>query len=138
MERLLERNYDICKNAYPNWRRSDYPSSDFHVYSKMYMKSADYLIDSVGDNHDKRADEIIIPALFLYRHSIELILKAILLTDYLMDETVGLKKIEKKLSVHSLEDLWKKARNIIFKYFRNDIKKDKKPLEVMDNAVSDL
>lgn len=74
------------KNAYPNWRRSNYSSWEFKTYSEMYKNSADVLIDSIGENKGYIGDERIIPVIYLYRHSTELILKAMLLTHYLMNK----------------------------------------------------
>ncbi|MGF9697828.1 hypothetical protein [Paenibacillus sp. MABNR03] len=96
MGELFKRNSDINKNAYPNWRRSDYSSWEFKTYSEMYKKSGDLLISSIGSNITKQADEVIIPSIFLYRHSTELILKAILLTHYLMDQSMTREKIQEK------------------------------------------
>ncbi|WP_164515010.1 hypothetical protein [Paenibacillus lentus] len=135
---LFKRNPEIKKNAYPNWRRSNYSSWEFKVYSEMYKKSGDLLIDSVGDNTTNKADEVIIPSIFLYRHAIELILKAILLTHYLMDKSMTRKKIQEKLKGHNLQTLWNKAENILQEYLSGAIKKDRTPLLLMKTAIEEL
>jgi len=83
----------------------------------MYKSSADILIDSIGDNKQKIANEIIIPCIYLYRHSLELILKAILLTHYLMEKDMTREKIQDKLSGHNLDVLWRRTENILHLYF---------------------
>lgn len=138
MEVLFTRNPDIKKNGYPNWRRNTESSWDFFTYSEMYKNSADILISSVSDNTGYKADEIIIPSIFLYRHSVELILKGILLTHYLMDDSMTRKKIKDKLHGHNLKDLWNKTENVLHQYLKVSINKDKKPLELMKNAVEEL
>ncbi|GIP49368.1 hypothetical protein IM700_010090 [Paenibacillus sp. DXFW5] len=138
MEVLFKRNPDIKKNAYPNWRRSNYSSWEFKTYSEMYKKSGDLLIDTIADNYNNRADEVIIPSIFLYRHATELILKAILLTHYLMDRSMSREKIQDKLQGHSLFTLWNKVENIIPEYLKEAIKKDKSPLQLMKAAVMEL
>ncbi|MGW8956956.1 hypothetical protein [Paenibacillus sp. NPDC055715] len=138
MGELFKRNPDIKKNAFPNWRRSNYSSWEFKVYSEMYKKSGDLLIDSVGDNITNKADEVIIPSIFLYRHATELILKAILLTHYLMDKSMTRKKIQEKLKGHSLQTLWNKTENILQEYLSEAIKKNRTPIIIMKNAIEDL
>ena len=138
MEVLFTRNPDIKKYAYPNWRRNTESSWDFFTYTEMYKNSADILISSASDNIGYRADETIIPCIFLYRHSVELILKGILLTHYLMDESMTREKIKDKLHGHSLKVLWNKTENILHQYLKESIKRDKEPLDLMKNAVEEL
>lgn len=120
---LFQRNQDIKKNAYPNWMSYSRSSSEFATYSEMYKKSGDILIDSIEENFSCKADEVIIPCILLYRHSSELILKAILLTHYLMDNNMTREKIEKKLDTHKLMTLWNRADDIICKYIDKDMRK---------------
>lgn len=138
MNVLFKRNPDIKKNAYPNWRRTDYSSWEFMTYSGMYKTSGDILLGSVDNTFRYEADEIIIPSIFLYRHSVELILKAIMLTHYLMEQHMTREKIQKKLHGHDLEVLWSRAENIIRLYLHDSIKKDRKPLDLMIGAVKEL
>ncbi|OMF88740.1 hypothetical protein [Paenibacillus sp. FSL R7-0337] len=138
MNVLFKRNPDIKKNAYPNWRRTDYSSWEFMTYSEMYKTSGDVLLGSVHNTFRYEADAIIIPSIFLYRHSVELILKAIMLTHYLMEQLMTREKIQKKLHGHDLEVLWSRAENIIRLYLYDSIKRDRKPLELMMGAVKEL
>jgi hypothetical protein len=138
MGELFKRNSDINKNAFPNWRRSDYSSWEFKIYSEMYKKSGDLLINSIGDNVIKEADEVIIPSIFLYRHSTELILKAILLTHYLMDRSMTREKIQEKLKGHSLRSLWNKTENILPEYLSEAIRKDRSRITMMKATIEDL
>lgn len=138
MGELFKRNSDINKNAFPNWRRSHYSSWEFKTYSDMYKKSGDLLLNSIGDNVTKQADEVIIPSIFLYRHSTELILKAILLTHYLMDKSMTREKIQEKLKGHSLKTLWNKTENILHEYLGEAIRKDRSPLVMMKETIEDL
>lgn len=121
---ILKRNPDIYKNAYPNWQKS-FRTFDGHfvLYSNQFKESADKLIDFIGENHGHIADTLINPAIFLYRHSIELCLKGILHKIYL-DAGIDIEKIKEKLNGHSLESLWSKVYNeITGKYiFINDDK----------------
>ncbi|MEC0105351.1 hypothetical protein P4H27_00195 [Paenibacillus taichungensis] len=110
---LFTSNPDIYKNAYPNWQKTFRANNDFFdLYSEHFKEAADKLIDSIGANRGHIADNIINPALFLYRHSVELSLKAILHRIYI---TSGLddNKIKEKLEGHGLESLWAKVNNEI-------------------------
>ncbi|PWK06240.1 hypothetical protein [Tumebacillus permanentifrigoris] len=137
MSSLFVVNTDINKNAYPNWRRSTYPNENFCSYSEMFKSSADDLIDTIGSNLLKKADEIINPAIFLYRHSIELMLKALLVTHYLL-ENADHEKIQKKLDGHFLESLWSKTENIIRIHCKQYVEQDSKTLKAMREAVLEL
>lgn len=102
---IFESNADIYKNAYPNWQKSMRKFDEqFALYSVQFKDSADKLINDVGQNRGHIVDSFINPALFLYRHSIELCLKAILYKIYL-DNGVGYEKIKEKLDGHKLENL---------------------------------
>lgn len=138
MEVLFKRNPDIYKNAFPNWRRTIYSIYEFKTYSEMYKSSGDLLIDSIEENIGHQADEVIIPSIFMYRHSIELILKAILLSHYLMDENKSREKIQKKLDGHNLQTLWNRAENIIREYLNESIKNDKEPFDLMKTSIKEL
>lgn len=137
MNNLFVRNADIKKNAYPNWRRSSYPNQNFCTYSEMFKAAADNLIDTIGSNTSKKADEIINPAIFLYRHSIELIMKGILVTHYLLEE-LDFEKIQKKLDGHYLENLWTKTEVAIRIHCKNYVEKDAKSLKFMRDAIMEF
>jgi len=123
---LFTSNPDIYKNAYPNWQKSFRQRNDlFDLYSRHFKEAADKLIDSIGDNRGHVADSIINPALFLYRHSIELALKAILYHIY-MSSDLDEEKIEEKLNGHSLNSLWSKVNNEIRSKYKFGSKQDEK------------
>lgn len=110
---IFKSNPDIYKNAYPNWQKTMRKNAEqFALYSVQFKDSADKLINDVGENRGHIVDSIINPALFLYRHSIELCLKAILYKVYL-DNGVDYEKIKEKLEGHSLDSLWSKVNNEI-------------------------
>ncbi len=114
---IFSHNPDIYKNAFPNWqkKRTNYDEY-FVLYSKQFKNSADKLIDSIGENCGHVADTIINPSLYLYRHSIELCLKAILYKCYTKSNKSTDKIIEKLLS-HNLETLWSKVTEQLTKNY---------------------
>jgi hypothetical protein len=119
---IFKSNPDIYKNAYPNWQKSMRKYDEqFALFSVQFKDSADKLINDVGENRGHIVDSFINPALFLYRHSIELCLKAILYKVYL-DNGVEYEKIKEKLEGHRLDRLWSKVDNEVrSKYnFAND------------------
>ncbi|MBD0405834.1 MULTISPECIES: hypothetical protein [Bacillus] len=103
---IFKSNIDIYKNAYPNWQKT-FRSHDEHLilYSNYFKESADKLISSYEGLNNHSIDSTIIPIIYLYRHSIELCLKAILYHAYIkrkLDKT----KIQDKLNRHNLSPLW--------------------------------
>ncbi|MBS4055278.1 MAG: hypothetical protein KGZ64_11035 [Thermaerobacter sp.] len=106
---LLTRSSDISKNAYPNWGRTNYPGDEFGNYAERFKRSADILLDQIGENRFKEADQVIMPALFLYRHSLELILKSLYVTHSLTVRSTDIEKLQQKLNDHGLESLWDKC-----------------------------
>jgi hypothetical protein len=80
---LFTRNDDIYKNAFPNWQKTFKQHDEyFALYAEHFKEAADKLILSIKENYVHIADSIVNPALYLYRHSIELCLKAILYHNY--------------------------------------------------------
>lgn len=125
---IFKSNSDTYKNAYLNWQKGSRNSDEhFELYAKHFKESADKLVDDIGDNNGHIADQYIIPILFLYRHSIELSLKAILYKMYLKSE-MDKKKIEDKLKDHRLGYLWDKMENILLKNY-NLIENNKQETE---------
>lgn len=80
MTKLFSYNPDIRKNAYLNWRtKASDPAHNLYVLASGYADGAVALIDTVlKDNHDKKADGLIMPILFSIDQSIELYIKAII------------------------------------------------------------
>lgn len=134
MSDLFRRNLEVKKNAYLNWGRSDYPNTEFFHHSKMFKESGDLLLAQIGEHRVKTADTVIQPTIYLYRHSIELLLKGIIISEYLMKD-VAINDIKKKIKGHDLEALWLKAQDIIKKYLKKDIKNEPSKLEEIDQAL---
>lgn len=134
-EKLFVRNLDINRNAYPNWRRNNFVDGyDFASYAEMFKDSASKTILSVEDNILNEVDGIIIPALFLYRHSLELVLKAIILTGYLMTDKPD-NIIKKKITNHKLDELWIMAKLLVEEHMKEDIKNDSQPFNLMESTI---
>ncbi|MFC4598063.1 hypothetical protein [Cohnella hongkongensis] len=136
---LFTSNSDIYKNAYPNWQKNFRESYEFFdLYSEHFKEAADKLIDSIGANRGHIADGIINPALFLYRHSVELSLKAILHRIYIasgLDEN----RIKEKLEGHSLESLWTRVNNEIrSKYNFGSNQSEKNELKTVGVLIIEL
>ncbi len=132
---LLKRNPDIHMNVYPNWQRGNLRNGyNFMVYSKMFKDCADSSLNSFQGNERYELDDVIIPILFLYRHSIELILKSIILTSCLernMKKDDIIRKIKNK---HFLDYLWDEAKPFIENYI-NESGNDIEPLNYMEEIV---
>ena len=110
---LFKRNSDIYQNAFPNWQKISMENDEyFNLYAAHFKKAADQLVLSIDSNHGHIADTLINPAIYLYRHSIELSLKAILFKNY-FDQKLKLEKVKEKLEGHNLQSLWDKVNNEI-------------------------
>ncbi len=80
MNDIFSYNSDISKNAYLNWRtdKNDHAFNLF-VLASDYSAGALCLINTVlADNHDKKADALIMPILYSIDQSIEVYIKAII------------------------------------------------------------
>lgn len=110
---LFERSPNLYQNAFPNWQKSSTPSDElFLLYAEHFKEAADKLVLSINSNVGHIADILINPIIYLYRHSIELSLKAILLKNYL-DQNINNEKIKEKITSHDLQSLWDKVNNAI-------------------------
>lgn len=110
---LFKQNSDIYRNAFPNWQKTSIQNDEFfNLYAKHFKEAADKLILSIDSNHGHIADTLINPAIYLYRHSIELSLKAILFKNY-CNQKLEMEKVKEKLEGHNLKSLWDKANNEI-------------------------
>ena len=80
MEPIFSYNADISKNAYLNWRIETFDTPhNFSVIANGYHDAAVILINAaLVDNHDKKADSIILPILYCIDQSFEVIIKATL------------------------------------------------------------
>lgn len=81
-KKVFSFNPDISKNAYLNWRtdKTDI-GHNFHELATGYAEAAFKLIECIlHDNSDKKADALIFPVMYCIDQSIEVYLKAIILT----------------------------------------------------------
>lgn len=136
---LFKRNSDIYQNAFPNWQKISMEGDEyFNLYAIHFKKSADQLILSIESNHGHIADTLINPAIYLYRHSLELSLKAILYKNY-FDQNLEIEKIKEKLKGHNLQILWDKVNNEIrANYGFINKQAHKNELKKMGELISEL
>lgn len=90
---------------------------------------------------DHEADKIVIPAIYLYRHSVELILKAIISVGILMDKKLESEKFLGeivKTKGHNLLNLWNDAVKYIEEYLEDYIKSNPEGLFFMQEVVKEL
>lgn len=136
---LFKRNSDIYQNAFPNWQKNFMENDDyFSLYAAHFKKAADQLILSIESNNGHIVDTLINPTIYLYRHSIELSLKAILYKNY-FDQKLELEKIKEKLKGHNLQSLWNKAINEISANYNFIISQaEKNEIKKMGELISEL
>lgn len=102
-ESIFDLKDDWHYNAvFMGYRLSDYP------YIHGYFEAAEYLVN----NFLKMTQDLAIyPTMFLYRHSIELILKNIL---YLQEKNLDITR-KKPFKEHRLSNIWSKIRPLLNK-----------------------
>lgn len=126
--------------GYTNYNYSADFSTDFAKLADNYKESGDILIDSL-DFKNHKADQIIIPTIYFYRHSLDLILKAITSLGMVMDEKLKgeefFKEI-KKVHGHDLDKLWKMSKPYIKKYLNEDIKNNPEGLFFMEECIKEI
>lgn len=140
---LFTTNPNIYLNAYPNWQKSFREREEyFNLFARNFKETADKLIDSIGENSGHIADKLINPALYLYRHSIELSLKGVLYPLYIK-RGVSEDKIQKKLDCHDLVKLWDRLYPMMveelphFKsnhHYKNELKKMHKSIVELNST----
>jgi hypothetical protein len=96
----------------PDWQNnaclSPYHGDDYG-YSKGYLSGAGHLVRKVIDTGTEQ-DVLVYPIVFLYRHHIELSLKALLRgISYTIDHTLTANE-KKHLNDHKLDKLWQDIR----------------------------
>lgn len=136
---LIRTNPDISKNAYLNWavdsgKSAEAYSRNFLHYADSYKNTADQVIGGIGDNRNKIADSHTLGALFLYRHSLELLLKSIIIIGSIKEK----RSFENKIGGHSIKGLWGKTKNILIEQYRDDFNQNKTRLKQLDSALEDL
>ncbi|UUV16965.1 hypothetical protein NRK67_03390 [Fusobacteria bacterium ZRK30] len=114
---------------------------NYSMDAENYKDSGDILINSALSGRIKN-DKIIKQAIFLYRHAIELTLKAIIYTGILL-EANELSEKEFKDSFgnttnHLLNDLYKNAKKYIEKYLARDIRDNPKGLKIIEEGINEF
>ncbi|AIC92714.1 hypothetical protein [Shouchella lehensis] len=129
MKDIFSYNNDIQKNAYMNWRTHHYDQiHNMIVVAEGFSDSALLLVkETLKDNTDKKADNLIFPILFNANHSIEVYLKAICWTQNQL-----LNKQETFEGNHNLEGLFKKVVDL-----ENELN-NSNDKEVFHEMLSDL
>ena len=79
------------------------------VYPLAYLHAAEWLVGSIDSGANP--DLIVFPALYLYRHYLELALKRLISMGCALDSTAP-----KCLGSHKLQELWNEARPLIEKH----------------------
>lgn len=93
-------------------KRLDAVEKDRH-FAEAFKECADILIDRVNRGEDDvlfYAEFYVVPVAFLYRHSLELMLKAIIRVGVRLDFLADDEKLTELLCGHSLHKLWSKAK----------------------------
>lgn len=120
-ESIFDLEDDWHYNAvFMGYRASDYP------YIRGYFEAAEYLADHFLE---MTQDLAIYPTMFLYRHSIELLLKNIL---YLQEKNLDLTR-DKPLDKHRLSNIWSKVRPLL-----KDESLDDMHLNWVEKCISEL
>lgn len=87
-----------------------YSRNKFYPYVKAYTESADFLYEKMCNNNHLK-ETLFMPMCYLYRNSIELAMKEILLEECSYDFQQSIKLIND--SKHNLSKLWKAIKNDI-------------------------
>lgn len=103
MKEIFSGNGDVEKTAYMNWRTQRFDHiHNMIVIAEGFSDSALLLVkETLKDNRDKKADNLIFPILFNANHSIEVYLKAICWTQNQL-----LEKVDQFPPNHNLEILF--------------------------------
>ena len=135
MKKIFSSNVDINKNAYLNWRMNRHSdSNNFFTMAESFSNSTFILLDSIlNDNTDKKADSIIFPILYSADHSIELYLKAIIIKIRNDNQS------EEKLKItHDIDKLFEKAKELINKYYDNNVESLNEALSNLESYITEL
>lgn len=88
------------------WPYNAFVESDWDLYATGYKRAADYLVEQAASTHQQ--DFIIYPAMFLYRHYLELRLKEVLLA---LQAYFGLPR--QIPPHHDLHRIWREVRPLM-------------------------
>lgn len=82
-------------------------------YAKGYQRGAELLFEAANDPDSTERDFLVYPIVYLYRHSIELLLKRLIWnSQYLLDRELKPDEIG-NLGRHRLEHLWRDAKPLL-------------------------
>jgi hypothetical protein len=97
-----------------NWQSKACAASGFDdiVYQDGYRRAALHLAQYVFDRGPGH-DFLVYPIIYLYRHHIELTLKSIIGTTYILLDQAATAKGSKTLTQHDLSQLWVLARSLL-------------------------
>ena len=136
MGKIFDYN-EIGKTAYMNWRtRHHQPIHDMTVIADGYMKAAIMLAeDCLQDNEDKKADIVVFPMLFSANHAIELYLKAINWSLYIL---LGVNEFY--CGGHDIRQIWNtvKKRVSSFETDRDQKKQFKELTKELEEYIAEL
>jgi len=121
-DKLFAGAEDYWMNARLDW----YPDPT-ELYVIGYKEAGDILVKDVAERRG-RADTLIFPIVFLYRHYIELRLKSLL-----KDGCRLLNREHEQKPVHRLSKLWKEVRSILVELWLNH---DEDELKAMDMLIA--
>lgn len=121
MSPLFKHGENLNQFGYIGWGNT---GTQFFGYYSGYKDAADVLVDKVLSEGDSFSlDRLIYPIVFLYRQSLELLLKHIFIeyADMSRDDTI---RTIKSVS-HNLISIWNKVKPLLEKVLRDDPAKDK-------------
>lgn len=111
---------------------ADWMAGNWYFYPDGYKEAADRLVDQIQENWAPD-DRLICPIIFLYRHFVELKLKAIVIE---LDRLSGTEMPDGQFTKHELRQLWsyvKSHLNCI-----RDGELDKQISNILDKLIKDL
>lgn len=111
---LPPRKSDVLFGPRTDWQASARVASGFDdiIYQDGYRHAALHLVEYVCDKGSQQ-DFLVYPIIYLYRHHIELALKSIVRTAYLLLDQELTGKSSDALTRHDLSKLWALARPLL-------------------------
>ena len=99
------------------WKRS---IDEWYPYIRGYKRAADVLEDHIVNQHRYDVDTLVYPIVFLYRHYLELQLKAIIIGGFVfagytlsIDGDLLNDRVGELYVTHKVDVLWKRCRSIL-------------------------
>lgn len=119
---------DVPDNRSSTWTNLEWLATlDFNAsnLSDAFKTVADKAIDEIRLGNDIRhPDDLFMPIAYLYRHSIELKLKGLIMMGLKLELEEMTKKTEKYLEGHNLDALWNIVRRLLKAYWPDGSVKD--------------